>query len=81
MLPCNDCHDITQTFYNFTITGDMSGTYQFDVVPVNAPGDGSESTRVAIYIMMTTKRQHDHCPSLNNTTSDSTSAGPNHNNF
>ena len=84
MLPCNDCHNITQTFYNFTITGNMSGMYQFDVVPVNALGDGSESTRVAIYIMMKKNRQHDHisqCPSLNNTTIDSTSAGPKHNNF
>ena len=51
-LPCSNCHYITESFYNLSLTSVSQGMYEISVVPSNAYGRTNHASRLFVYIVL-----------------------------
>ena len=53
LLPCSDCHNITNTSYSLSLTGlHNEGVYDVAVLPANAYSSASQSVRMPVYVKL-----------------------------
>ena len=66
LLPftCPDCHHITDTFYNLSVSGLTEGVYEIQVVSVNAYSSSSQPSKIPLYVRMA-PNTHDHLCGIN----------------
>ena len=58
-FPCPDCHYITDTFYNLSVSGLTQGVYEIQVMSVNAYDISSQPSKIPLYVRMA-PNTHDH---------------------
>ena len=51
-LPCSNCHYITESFYNLSLTSVSQGMYEISVVPSNAYGRTNHASRLFVYLVL-----------------------------
>ena len=52
-FPCSDCHHISHTFYNLSMSGLTQGVYEIQVVSVNAYSSSSQLSKIPLYVRIT----------------------------